>query len=123
MMQKRVLALIMTFVLAFAATSAVFASEASGGSKHAGRLEAKEEVVYATLEATGVPQNVYVVNLLEVAEAGEVVDYGNYTAVTNLTDTRDLTLDSGAVRGAAPAGGGLYKGKMDGTTRPRAISK
>ena len=122
MMQKRFLALIMTFVLAFAVTSAVFASGASGGSKHAGRLETKEEVVYATLEATGVPQNVYVVNLLEVAAAGEIVDYGNYTAVTNLTDTRDLTLENGEVCVDAPEGAFYYQGNLDSAALPWTIS-
>src|SRR5699024_2946907 len=53
--------------------------------KKEGSVSSKDEVVYATLEATGEHDEVFVVNLLNVTKAGTVKDYGDYTSVKNLT--------------------------------------
>ena len=46
----------------------------------------KDEVVYATLSATGAVDDVYVVNVLSPEKPGKVIDFGTYTSVQNLTD-------------------------------------
>lgn len=53
-------------------------------------VRSKEEVVYATLKANGDLGPIYVVNTLEVAKAGEILDFGNYKTVKNLTDRTEL---------------------------------
>ncbi|NLP52416.1 YhgE/Pip domain-containing protein [Bacillus sp. RO1] len=53
-------------------------------------VRTKEEVVYATLKANGDLGPIYVVNTLEVAKAGEILDFGEYKTVKNLTDMTKL---------------------------------
>lgn len=49
----------------------------------------KEEVVYAQLEATGAIGDVYVVNAFP-SHSGQVVDYGDYSQIANLSDTASI---------------------------------
>ena len=77
----------------------------------------KSEVVYASLSASGEPQAVYVVNRFDVADAGTVVDYGDYASVRNLTD--ETSLERVGVEGdsgdAAP--GGATEGADEGAAK------
>lgn len=57
----------------------------------------KTEVVYAKLDNAGVLQNTYVVNTLEPAEAGTLVDFGSYKKVQNLTNAQTLGVNDDAV--------------------------
>lgn len=71
-------------------------------------LPAREEVIYAKLDAAGEPLSAYAVVALN-GDAGEsVTHYGAYTAVENLTDTSALTYEDGAVTATIPEGGRLY---------------
>ncbi len=58
---------------------------------------AKSEVVYATLSSEGEVQGVYVVNILDPDEPGEVTDYGDYESVSNLTDDAELSFSHDSV--------------------------
>lgn len=49
----------------------------------AGVVSAKDEVVYARLGATGDKQEIYVVNVLDVEQAGTITDYGTYSSLKN----------------------------------------
>lgn len=51
-----------------------------------GKYSSKDEVIYVNLDANGKTKNMYVVNTFHVTEPGEIVDYGNYLDVKNLTD-------------------------------------
>ncbi|WP_404460926.1 YhgE/Pip domain-containing protein [Sutcliffiella horikoshii] len=53
-------------------------------------VRTKEEVVYATLKANGDLGPIYVVNTLDVAKAGGILDFGEYKTVKNLTDMTEL---------------------------------
>ncbi|MBT2693864.1 YhgE/Pip domain-containing protein [Bacillus sp. ISL-55] len=81
-----------------------------------GKITSKDEVVYATLKSNGELEDIFVVNTLEVAKAGEIVDYGNYSSVKNLTDLSELDQNSQAVQIHAPEGKFYYQGNMEDNT-------
>ncbi|QKS70339.1 YhgE/Pip domain-containing protein [Paenalkalicoccus suaedae] len=58
-----------------------------------GEFEQKDEVIYANLNATGEQQQLYVVNNFSVTEPGTIIDFGDYTSVSNLTDLYEITQD------------------------------
>lgn len=59
-----------------------FLGHASGaGAETEGSVKSKDEVVYATLKANGELGPIYVVNTLDVAKAGEILDFGAYSSV------------------------------------------
>ncbi|WP_342032545.1 YhgE/Pip domain-containing protein [Mesobacillus boroniphilus] len=78
-----------------------------------GRVTSKDEVVYATLKANGELDDIYVVNTLEVAKAGEIIDFGQYSSVKNLTDLSELNQNGQAVQIDAPEGKFYYQGNME----------
>mgnify|MGYP000795558829 CR=1 FL=1 len=50
-----------------------------------------EEVIYARLDASGVPGEGYAVVALNVTGAGTVTHYGDYSSVVNLSDTTPIS--------------------------------
>jgi putative membrane protein len=81
-----------------------------------GKLTSKDEVVYATLKSNGELDDIYVVNTLEVAKAGEILDYGKYSSVKNLTDLSELDQNGQTVQIHAPEGKFYYQGNMGDNT-------
>lgn len=55
-----------------------------------GKYSTKDEVIYGNLDANGKTKNMYVVNTFHVTKPGEIVDYGNYSDVRNLTNLSDI---------------------------------
>ena len=51
----------------------------------------KEEVVYAMLSADGTINDMYVVNIFD--EKGNIIDYGEYSAVRNMTTNDEIKMD------------------------------
>lgn len=78
----------------------------------------KSEVVYADLDASGAPQAAYVVNRFDVEQAGVVVDYGDYAAARNLTNTDALAVADGSVSFEAGEGTFFYQGNLDAVQLP-----
>ena len=109
-------ALLLPTVLA--ATQPQPSAEAAANSKTA---DAREEVVYANLTASGEIENVYVVTILTVNEGGTIVDYGEYTSVKNLTNTDALTLSGDAVSLSASPGDYYYQGTVENAELPWLI--
>ena len=72
----------------------------------------KEEVVYASLAADGKVDDIYVVNAFDLQEAGPVADYGEYSLVENLTDTRELEYKGSRVSTDADSGRFYYQGNL-----------
>ena len=70
----------------------------------------KSEVVYAKMDGSGQVSNVFVVNMLKPDTPGQVVDYGNYSTVVNLTDTSALTQGTGSVTANATGEAFTYQG-------------
>lgn len=83
-----------------------------GTEKTEGKVNSKDEVVYGTLNANGDLNHIYVVNALEVIQAGEILDYGKYSSVKNLTDLTELDQEGQKVRMVAPEGKFFYQGNM-----------
>ncbi|GLB59907.1 YhgE/Pip domain-containing protein [Cytobacillus sp. NCCP-133] len=85
----------------------------SEAEKIEGKLTSKDEVVYATLKADGELDNVYVVNTLDVAKAGEILDYGVYSSVKNLTDLSEISQEGQTIGIDAPEGKFYYQGNLN----------
>ncbi len=115
MRKKQVLYVALSFLIVLPSflnsTAAV-----AGAEKTEGKVNSKEEVVYATLTANGELDNIYVVNTLDVARAGEILDHGQYSSVKNLTDLSELDQEGQTVRMDAPEGKFYYQGNMDKDT-------
>ncbi|MDX8344983.1 YhgE/Pip domain-containing protein [Rossellomorea sp. YZS02] len=86
---------------------AVPAQAATGG-----KVVSKDEVVYATLDAGGDLNDIYVVNTFEVTHAGKILDYGDFSSVKNLTDLKKLEQEGQKVEMDAPEGKFTYQGNM-----------
>lgn len=82
----------------------------------------KDENVYVNLNTDGSVSGVYVVNEYELSNQTALTDYGNYTAVKNLSSDDEITLSGNKVQVEAPAGKFYYQGDMDGTEIPWNIS-
>ncbi|GAA0321092.1 hypothetical protein GCM10008967_09520 [Bacillus carboniphilus] len=87
-----------------------------------GTISSKDEVVYAKLSATGERQEIYVVNILDIEKAGQVVDYGPYSSLKNLTDLAELQQKDGEVEFTAPEGKFYYQGNMNEESLPWDVS-
>ncbi|WP_417898065.1 YhgE/Pip domain-containing protein [Bacillus haimaensis] len=98
-----------------------FIGHASGAvAETSGKVASKDEVVYATLKANGELGPIYVVNTLDVARPGEILDYGSYSSVKNLTDLSELDAKKEGVRlDASEEGKFFYQGNLpEGTELP-----
>lgn len=87
-----------------------------------GKISSKDEVVYATLSATGAKQHIYVVNTLNVSKAGSVFDYGDYRQLKNLTDLSEITQTGDKVEMTVPEGLFFYQGNLNSATLPWDIN-
>src|SRR5699024_3093762 len=96
MRMKKWLIIIVSGLLVFAAFPiTAFSDENSDKEspdidKGPGNYSAKDEVIYGKTEANGNINNMYVVNSFHITEPGEIIDYGDYTTVRNLTDLSDI---------------------------------
>lgn len=104
--------------------SASVAKRAAEQSAQQGSTAAfeKSEVVYATLDAAGAPEEAYVVNRFEVSEAGSVVDWGAYDEVSNLTNQEPLVRTDEATVFEAQEGTFFYQGSVSQVDLPWKVS-
>ncbi|MDX8045850.1 YhgE/Pip domain-containing protein [Gracilibacillus sp. S3-1-1] len=109
---KRLLLLLMISVLVLSPFTMVSAST----------TPAKDEVVYTTLASTGEELDTYVVNSFEMNEEGEVVDYGDYTAVKNLTDLSEISQSGDEVSFEGSGDSFYYQGTLDNKSLPWKFS-
>ncbi|WP_240056624.1 YhgE/Pip domain-containing protein [Bacillus mesophilum] len=93
-----------------------FAHDHAYAEASKGQLTSKDEVIYATLEAGGTLEDIYVVNTLDVAEAGEIQDFGMYDSVKNLTDLSEIQQENESISIQAPEGKFYYQGNMQEDT-------
>lgn len=78
----------------------------------------KEEVVYANLHSDGSVNGVYVVNSFLLDEAGQIIDYGDYTALRNLTSSEEVQFINQQVTIDAQEGRLYYEGILNDNTLP-----
>ncbi|MHA6252410.1 YhgE/Pip domain-containing protein [Oceanobacillus sp. CAU 1775] len=105
------LLLILPSFLTFAATGSD--DEAVVANTKEGSVASKDEVVYATLNPDGSREELYIVNALEVTEAGIVEDFGDYTSLKNLTDLSPINKTGEKIEVIAEEGRFYYQGNMD----------
>ncbi|GEN45455.1 YhgE/Pip domain-containing protein [Alkalibacillus haloalkaliphilus] len=83
-----------------------------------GSFSEKHEVVYATLNAFGQQDEMYVVNQFDVIEHGEMIDYGPYETVQNLTNLEDIELNDEEVTFRSGEDQFYYQGNLNGKPLP-----
>lgn len=89
----------------------------AGAALPALAASAKEEVIYANLDASGTVTGVYAVNSFAVQAGDTVTDHGSYTAVHNMTTTDPLKHSGDTVTATVAEDGKLYyEGTMDTAT-------
>ncbi|GEL78447.1 hypothetical protein [Tenuibacillus multivorans] len=87
-----------------------------------GSYTEKNEVVYATLDANGEQEDMYIVNNFNIKEPGKIVDYGPYDSVKNLTDLNDIALNDQQVEFTATEDEFYYQGNLEGQPLPWDIN-
>lgn len=73
----------------------------------------KEEVVYVNLEGDGSVSNVNVVNCFEIENVQDVVDYGEYRDVRNMTTKDKLTYKDGEITAKGVTEKLYYQGTLE----------
>lgn len=105
-----------------AADPAAFGTSASGASFAASVTSSKDEVVYGMLDGSGTFTHGYVVNHFVVESSGELIDFGNYDSVSNLSTTKALTAASDKVSAQVTEGDFYYQGNLSKMELPWIIS-
>lgn len=72
----------------------------------------KDENVYANLNQDGSVDGIYVVNAYLLDKETDIVDYGKYDSVKNLTIDEELTKKGDTITTTAPAGNFFYQGNL-----------
>lgn len=98
------------------------AEEGEAQAQEDGNYSFKDEVIYATLDASGTQKEIYVVNHFNVTEPGNLTDYGNYTSVKNLTDLSEIEQDGNEIHFTATDENFYYQGNMNGAELPWNIA-
>ena len=80
------------------------------GSSLTAFADGKEEVIYGVLNAQGQVDGLYAVNIFE---SGDVVDYGDYSAVHPLNTEDEITYENGEVRFHTDAQRVYYQGNLN----------
>ena len=81
----------------------------------------KEEVIYALLDNDGKPRSGYVVNHFKIVAAGTLIDYGNYTSMTNLTSTAQMAKSGNQISIPVEKGDFYYEGVLSTIELPWII--
>lgn len=88
------------------------------GKNTGGAEYTKNENVYVSLTADGTASDAYIVNHFSVENSGEIVDYGNYSEVKNLTTLDELTEKDNSVYFDAGKGEFYYQGQVKNVELP-----
>ncbi|MGN0240403.1 MAG: hypothetical protein ACI4CS_01835, partial [Candidatus Weimeria sp.] len=72
----------------------------------------KEENVYANLEEDGSVRGIYVVNSYDLDSDTEIVDYGDYSSVKNLSSDEKINVSGDKITVAAEKGKFYYQGNL-----------
>ncbi|MGN1350502.1 MAG: hypothetical protein ACI4VM_05850 [Anaerovoracaceae bacterium] len=112
---RRLTAVVLAAVLVFSLAAPVFAAAVR-------RSTPKEEVVYINLNSDGSVDKIYVVNIFELNEAGQIMDYGDYTALRNMTTSDELVFENETVRIDTTAGKLYYEGTLSRDVIPWILS-
>ena len=106
---KRILAVVLALLLT---VTLIPVSAAKNGNTP------KEEVVYIRLNGDGSVKEIHVVNIFELDAAGQIIDYGAYENLRNMTTTDELGYANETVTIDAQAGRLYYEGKLKSNVMP-----
>lgn len=82
----------------------------------------KEEVVYINLNADGSVKEINVVNIFDLTKDGQIIDYGKYESLRNMTTTDKIGYSGETVTIDTKAGKLYYEGKLDSNVMPWNIA-
>lgn len=82
----------------------------------------KEEVVYINLNADGSVKEIVVVNIFDLTEDGQIIDFGKYETLRNMTTTDKIGYSDETITIDAKAGKLYYEGKLSTNVMPWNIS-
>ena len=82
----------------------------------------KEEVVYVNLNTDGSVKEINVVNIFDLDKDGQIVDYGRYESLRNMTTTDKIEYSGDKVTVDAKAGKLYYEGKLSQNVMPWDLS-
>ncbi|AVQ98188.1 hypothetical protein OBCHQ24_03825 [Oceanobacillus iheyensis] len=121
MRNKKTVPVLLGTMLVFPSFSTTaFADEVK--EEKAGDYTSKDEVIYGNMAASGQLQDMYVVNTFRVTDPGEIVDYGEYTSVRNLSNLTDIVKNEDTVEFKAEDKEFYYQGNMENKALPWDIS-
>ncbi|MGR9047488.1 YhgE/Pip domain-containing protein [Halobacillus faecis] len=115
---KRATAMFTAFLLVLPAVPVSAEDNEKTEPEGKGSYSKKHEVVYTTLDASGDQEEMYVVNNFTIEEPGEIVDYGPYTSVQNLTDVTEIEQQNEKVELHAKEEEYYYQGNLEGKPLP-----
>ena len=78
----------------------------------------KQEVVYINLNGDGSVDGIYVVNIFDLNEKGQIIDYGDYTALRNMTTNDEIIFDNQTVKIDTNSNKLYYEGKLNSDVIP-----
>lgn len=78
----------------------------------------KQEVLYINLNGDGSVDGIYVVNVFDISDAGEIIDYGDYTALRNMTTEDEIQFDNQTVKIDTDAKKLYYEGRLNSSVIP-----
>lgn len=102
---ERAAAMAVAAVLAISAVPAVPLEAAAENTS-------KEEVAYINLNADGSVKEIYVVNMFDLDKDGQIIDYGTYESLRNMTTTDAVGYTGDTVTIEAKEGKLYYEGKL-----------
>lgn len=114
------ISLILVITLLFSSAANILAEENDVQPPNIteGQISSKEEVIYCSLDNSGLVKSIYAVNILNIEKPGIVYDYGQYSSIKNLTDIENLVNNSGKIKINAPKGRFYYQGNIDNGNLP-----
>ncbi|MCL1983226.1 MAG: hypothetical protein FWG53_09125 [Clostridiales bacterium] len=105
-------ALAILLLLALAIPFAAVAAAVAGGGA------AKQEVVYINLNSDGSVEKIYVVNIFELTEDGQIVDFGDYAALRNMSSSDAIAYENQTVTIDSKSGKLYYEGELNSNIIP-----
>lgn len=82
----------------------------------------KDEIVYITLDQEGETKGAYVVNSFNLEKEGNLVDYGEYIEVKNISTTDEVKYNNGEINANLPKGKFYYEGNLKDKNIPWNIN-
>lgn len=104
---KKIISIGLACVLIFP----IFSLTAFANQKYIKENTSKEEVVYVNLNENGSIKEVNVVNIFDLDEAGDIVDYGDYEKLRNMTTNDKIEYKDDVVTIKSDEGKIYYEGK------------